>query len=255
MESKLLSVYTDASADMKKGAIAFSVWDNQNCLGRFSSVLKQYTIGKSSVLELIAIRTALSWVSENFPGKKIKLVTDSDTAFRYINFKNWDKEPYRSIADEIIGMYLIEHIECIKSHTHIKRPDYLRNADVDKLAGQARKNYQSDALISHSTDVKLHKQRELDDDTDLLKPLDVKYQSNVLISHSTDVILYKQRELDDDTDLLKPVDAKKLVKRYFVEKESPKETVHTARTAIVSNIKSDMTQMEKYAARFKMFKK
>jgi ribonuclease HI len=222
MESKLLSVYTDASADMKKGAIAFSVWDNQNCLGRFSSVLKQYTIGKSSVLELIAIRTALIWVSENFPGKKIKLVTDSDTAFRYINFKNWDKEPYRSIADEIIGMDLIEHIECIKSHTHIKRPDYLRNADVDKLAGQAREN---------------------------------NYQSDVLISHSTDVILYKQRELDDDTDLLKPVDAKKLVKRYYIEKETPIETVHTARTAIVSNIKSDMTQMEKYAARFKMFKK
>jgi ribonuclease HI len=222
MESKLLSVYTDASADMKKGAIAFSVWDNQNCLGRFSSVLKQYTIGKSSVLELIAIRTALIWVSENFPGKKIKLVTDSDTAFRYINFKNWDKEPYRSIADEIIGMDLIEHIECIKSHTHIKRPDYLRNADVDKLAGQAREN---------------------------------NYQSDVLISHSTDVILYKQRELDDDTDLLKPVDAKKLVKRYYVEKETPTEIVHTARTAIVSNIKSNMTQMEKYAARFKMFKK
>ena len=41
----------------------------------------------------------------------------------------------------------------------------------------------------------------------------------------------------------------------LVLKESPKETVHTARTAIVSNIESDMTQMEKYAARFKMFKK
>ena len=50
MKSKLLSVYTDASADMKKGAIAFSVWDDQNCLGRFSSVLKPCTIGKSSVL-------------------------------------------------------------------------------------------------------------------------------------------------------------------------------------------------------------
>ena len=119
-------------------------------------------------------------------------------------------------------MHLIEHIECIKSHAHIKRPDYLRNADVDKLARQARKNNR---------------------------------RSNVLISHSTDVSLYKRRELDDDSDLLKPVDAKKLVKKYYVEKESPKETVHTARTAIVSNITSGMTQMEKYAARFKMFKK
>jgi ribonuclease HI len=222
MESKLLSVYTDASGDDSKGTIAFSVWYRGNCFGRFTSVLNDYNSGDSSVLELIAIRTALSWVSENYPEKKIKLVTDSDTAFRYINFKNWNKEPYRSIADEIIGMDLIEHIECIKSHTHIKRPDYLRNADVDKLAGQAREN---------------------------------NYLSDVLISHSTDVILYKQRELDDDTDLLKPVDAKKLVKRYYVEKETPTETVHTARTAIVSNIKSDMTQMEKYAARFKMFKK
>lgn len=93
---------------------------------------------------------------------------------------------------------------------------------MDKLAGQARKN---------------------------------KHQPNVLISHSTDVRLSKRRELDDETDLLKPIDAKKLVKRYYVEKEFPKETVHTARTVIVSNIKSDMTQMEKYAARFKMFKK
>ena len=41
----------------------------------------------------------------------------------------------------------------------------------------------------------------------------------------------------------------------LVLKETPTETVHIARTAIVSNIKSDMTQMEKYEARFKMFKK
>ena len=41
----------------------------------------------------------------------------------------------------------------------------------------------------------------------------------------------------------------------LVLKETPTETVYTARTAIVSNIKSDMTQMEKYEARFKMFKK
>ena len=119
-------------------------------------------------------------------------------------------------------MHLIEHLECIKSHTHSKRPDYLRNADVDMLARKAREDNCS---------------------------------TNSLISHSTDVSLYKLRKLDDDTDLLKPVDVKKLVKRYYVEKESPKETVHTSRPAIVSNIKSDMTQMEKYAVRFKMFKK
>ena len=41
----------------------------------------------------------------------------------------------------------------------------------------------------------------------------------------------------------------------LVLKETPTETVYTARIAFVSNIKSDMTQMEKYAARFKMFKK
>ena len=41
----------------------------------------------------------------------------------------------------------------------------------------------------------------------------------------------------------------------LVLKKSPKESVHTARIAIISNIKSDMTQMEKYAVRFKMFKK
>ena len=41
----------------------------------------------------------------------------------------------------------------------------------------------------------------------------------------------------------------------LVLKETPTETVYTARIAFVSNIKSDMTQMEKYAVRFKMFKK
>lgn len=222
MKSKLLSVYTDASGDDSKGTIAFSVWYRGNCLGRFTSVLDDYDCGNSGVLELIAIRTALIWVSENYSETKIKLVTDSDTAVRYINHNHLDKEPYRSIADEIVNMHLIEHLECIKSHTHSKRPDYLRNADVDMLAREAREDNCS---------------------------------TNSLISHSTDVRLYKQRELDDDTDLLKPVDAKKLVKRYYVEKETLTETVHTARTAIVSNIKSDMTQMEKYAARFKMFKK
>ena len=222
MKSKLLSVYTDASGDDSKGTIAFSVWYRGKCLGRFTSVLNDYDCGNSSVLELIAIRTALSWVSENYPEKKIKLVTDSDSAVRYIKHKHLDKDPYRSIADEIEKMHLIEHLECIKSHTHSKRPDYLRNADVDMLARKAREDNCS---------------------------------TNSLISHSTDVRFYKRRKLDDDTDLLKPIDVKKLVKKYFVEKESPKETVHTVRTAIVSNIKSDMTQMEKYAARFKMFKK
>ena len=89
MESKLLSVYTDASGDDSKGTIAFSVWYRGNCLGRFTSVMDGYDFGDSNVLELIAIRTALSWVSENYPEKKIKLVTDSDSAVRYINHKHY----------------------------------------------------------------------------------------------------------------------------------------------------------------------
>ena len=88
MKSKLLSVYTDASGDDSKGTIAFSVWYRGKCLGRFTSVLNDYDCGNSSVLELIAIRTALSWVSENYPEKKIKLVTDSDSAVKYINHKH-----------------------------------------------------------------------------------------------------------------------------------------------------------------------
>ena len=43
MESKSLSVYTDASDDIEKGAIAFSAWDDQNCLGHFSSILNNLT--------------------------------------------------------------------------------------------------------------------------------------------------------------------------------------------------------------------
>lgn len=222
MKTKLISVYTDASADKSKGTIAFSVWNRNVCLGRFTSVLSGYGLGDSSVLELIAIRTALSWVCEHFPDKKVKLVTDSDTAIRYINHENLIKEPYRSIADEINDMDIIKHQQCIKSHTSIKKTVYLRNADVDKLAREARDNAES-GLVSHSTDVRLQT---------------------------------KQRALSDDADLLKPVDARTLVKNYYVEKPvKKKEVVQTVRTAIVSEVKPEMTQIEKFSARFKRFKK
>lgn len=218
----LLSVYTDASGDESKGTIAFSVWDGVVCLGRFTSVLSEYSLGDSSVLELIAIRTALEWVSEYYPEKKVKLVTDSDTAIRYINYEKLDKEPYRSLADEIKEMNIIENQQLIKSHTHIKKMDYLRNADVDMLAREAR-NCSASGLVSHSTDVCLYKQ---------------------------------QRPLKDDEDLLKPVDVRTLVKNYYVEKPvKKKEVEQTVRTAIVSEVKPEMTQMEKFSARFKRFKK
>ena len=217
----LLSVYTDASGDESKGTIAFSVWDGVVCLGRFTSVLSEYGLGDSSVLELIAIRTALEWVCKYYPEKKVKLVTDSDTAIRYINYEKLDKEPYRSIADEIKEMNIIKHQQCIKSHTHIKKMDYLRNADVDMLAREAR-NCSESGLVSHSTDVCLYKQ---------------------------------QRPLKDDEDLLKPVDARTLVKKYYVEKVPKSEVEHSTKTVIKSEVKPEMTQLEKFSARFKRFKK
>lgn len=222
MNTKLISVYTDASADKSKGTIAFSVWNRNVCIGRFTSVLNGYGLGDSSTLELIAIRTALSWVCEHFPDKKVKLVTDSDTAIRYINHEHLIKEPYRSIADEINSMDIIKHQQCIKSHTSIKRTDYLRNADVDKLAREARDNAES-GLVSHSTDVRLQT---------------------------------KQRALPNDIEeLLKPIDVKKLVKNYYVEKEPKIKIEHATRTVIKSEVKPEMTQMEKFSARFKNFKR
>ena len=217
----LLSVYTDASGDESKGTIAFSVWNGVVCLGRFTSVLREYSLGDSSVLELIAIRTALEWVCNYYPEKKVKLVTDSDTAIRYINHEKLDKEPYRSIADEIKEMNIIKHQQCIKSHTHIKKMDYLRNADVDMLAREAR-NCSASGLVAHETDVCLYKQ---------------------------------QRPLKDDEDLLKPIDARTLVKKYYVEKVPKSEVERSTKTVIKSEVKPEMTQMEKFSARFKRFKK
>ena len=217
----LLSVYTDASGDESKGTIAFSIWDGVACLGRFTSVLSEYGSGDSSVLELIAIRTALEWVCENYPEKKVKLVTDSDTAIRYINHEKLVKEPYRSIADEIKKMNIIGHQQLIKSHTHIKKMDYLRNSDVDMLAREAR-NCSASGLVSHSTDICLYKQ---------------------------------QRPLKDDEDLLKPVDARTLVKKYYVEKVPKSEVERSTKTVIKSEVKPEMTQIEKFSARFKRFKK
>lgn len=221
MKKYLLNVYTDASGDELKGTIAFSVWDGVVCLGRFTSVLSEYSLGDSSVLELIAIRTALEWVCKYYPEKKVKLVTDSDASIRYINHEKLDKEPYRSIADEIKEMNIIKHQQCIKSHTHIKKMDYLRNADVDMLAREAR-NCSASGLVSHSTDVCLYKQ---------------------------------QRSLKDDEDLLKPVDVRTLVKKYYVEKVPKSEVEHSTKTVIKSEVKPEMTQLEKFSARFKRFKK
>ena len=218
----LLSVYTDASGDESKGTIAFSVWNGVACLGRFSSIIDGYNLYDSHVLELIAIQTALSWVSEHYPEKKVRLVTDSNNAMYYINYKtSKKKEEYRSIADEIISMDIIEHISCINSHTGIQKMDYLRNADVDNLARQAR-NCSASGLVSHSTDVCLYKQ---------------------------------QRPLKDDENLLKPVDARTLVKKYYVEKVPKSEVEHSTKTVIKSEVKPEMTQMEKFSARFKRFKK
>ena len=118
-------------------------------------------------------------------------------------------------------MNIIKHQQCIKSHTHIKKMDYLRNADVDMLAREAR-NCSASGLVSHSTDVCLYKQ---------------------------------QRPLKDDEDLLKPVDVRTLVKKYYVEKVPKSEVEHSTKTVIKSEVKPEMTQMEKFSARFKRFKK
>ena len=218
----LLSVYTDASGDESKGTIAFSVWDGVACLGRFSSIIDGYNMNDSHVLELIAIQTAMSWVSEHYPEKKVRLVTDSNNAMYYINDKTYKKkEEYRNIADEIISMDIIEHISCINSHTGMQKMNYLRNADVDNLARGAR-NCRASGLVSYSTGVRLHT---------------------------------RQRELSDDTELLKPVDARTLVKKYYVEKVPKSEVEHSTKTVIKSEVKPEMTQMEKFSARFKRFKK
>jgi ribonuclease HI len=220
MKNSLLNVYTDASADQIRGAVAFSVWDKTECLGRLSLVVNDRTLSESTILELIAIREALSWVCEHYPGRKVKLITDSDAAYGYIKHKEQDKQPYRSIADEIISLDLISEYVVIKSHTHNRARDYIRNDDVDGLANEAREN-----------------------------------NLRGLVSHSTDVRLYKQKSLADDTELLKPVNARDLVKRYYVEKEIKEPAVSVCKTAIVSGVKPEMSPSEKFAARFGRFKK
>jgi hypothetical protein len=61
--------------------------------------------------------------------------------------------------------------------------------------------------------------------------------------------------LSDDTELLKPVDVRTLVKKYYVEKIPKSEIEHSTKTVIKSEVKPDMTQIEKFSARFKQFKK
>ena len=62
-------------------------------------------------------------------------------------------------------------------------------------------------------------------------------------------------EYNDIEELLKPIDVKKLVKNYYVEKEPKIKVEHATRTVIKSEVKPEMTQMEKFSARFKNFKR
>ena len=221
---KILNVYTDASADSGNdsvpGSIAFSVWGPDNiCLGRISSIVCDYH--DAGILELIAIRTSLEWVCDNFQDCRAKVITDSDTALMYIKHTSLSKEPFRFIADDINSMDMIEHIGCIKSHTSHKGIHYMRNADVDMLAKEARQKFCTERLVSHSTEVSL---------------------------------TYRP-ELGDDTDILKPIDARKLVKNYYVEKEVKLAIPHIQKKQIISEVKSGMSPSEKFAARFWKFKK
>ena len=126
MKEDVLYVYTDASCDSRPdtdtGVIAFSVWDSDDCcLGRYAMVYDGYS--DSTGYELIAIREALSHVSVNYLGKLVRLITDSDSAMRFIRNSSLTKEPYHSLADEIRSFGLLTHINCIKSHTKCRKKE------------------------------------------------------------------------------------------------------------------------------------
>ena len=226
MKEDVLYVYTDASLssgkDTDTGVIAFSVWDSDDCcLGRYSMVVDGYS--DSTGYELVAIKEAFSHVSEKYPGKSVKLVTDSNNAMWFIKNSGLTKEPYRSLADEILSFEILTSIKCIKSHTKCRKKHYQRNADVDSLAWNTRQN---------------------------------EFPVKTLVECGTEMeILHNIRELEDDTELLKPIDARKLVKRVFVEKQKCENKESRTPVQFKTNIRPGMSALEKFNERFSRFRK
>lgn len=226
MKEDVLYVYTDASCDSRPdtdtGVIAFSVWDSDDCcLDRYAMVYDGYC--DSNSYELIAIREALSHVSVNYPGKSVKLVTDSDSAMWFIQNSGLTKEPYRSLADEINSFGLLKRINCIKSHTKCRKKHYQRNADVDLLAWNTRqKEFPVKTLVECSTEIEIPR--------------------NI-------------RDLEDDTEFLKPIDVRKLVKRLYVEKQKCENKESKTLVQIKTDIRPGMSALEKFNERFSRFKK
>lgn len=226
MKEDVLYVYTDASLSSEQntdtGVIAFSVWDcDDRCLDRYAMVYDGYN--DSNSYELIAIREALAYVSVNYPGKLIRLITDSDSAMWFIKNSSLTKEPYRSLADEINSFGLLKRISCIKSHTKCRKKHYQRNADVDLLAWNIRqKEFPVKMIVECSQEMEIPR--------------------NI-------------RELEDDTELLKPIDARKLVKRVYVEKQKCETKEHRTSVQIKTDIKPGMSALEKFNERFSRFRK
>ena len=63
------------------------------------------------------------------------------------------------------------------------------------------------------------------------------------------------RDLEDDTELLKPVDARKLVKRVYVEKQKCENKESRTLVQIKTDIKPGMSALEKFNERFSRFRK
>ena len=226
MKEDVLYVYTDASLssgkDTDTGVIAFSVWDsNDCCLGRYAMVVDGYS--DSTGYELVAIREALAYVSVNYPGKQVILITDSDSAMWFIKNSGLTKEPYRSLADEINSFGILKRISCIKSHTNCRKKHYQRNMDVDSLAWNTRqKEFPVKTLVECGTEIEIPR--------------------NI-------------RDLEDDTELLKPIDARKLVKRVYVEKQKCETKESRPPVQIKTNIRPEMSALEKFNERFSRFRK
>lgn len=224
MKEDVLYLYTDASCDSRPdtdtGVIAFSVWDsNDCCLGRYAMVYDGYC--DSTSYEFIAIREALSHVSVNYPGKQVRLITDSDSSMWFIQNSGLTKEPYRSLADEILSFGILTSIKCIKSHTKLRKKHHQRNADVDLLAWNTRqKEFPVKTLVECGTEMEIPR--------------------NI-------------RDLEDDTELLKPIDARKLVKKVYVEKQKCENKESRTPVQIKTDIRPGMSELEKFNERFSRF--
>lgn len=147
-------VYTDGSCcnNNNKNIAGIGIYFKDNDERNVSKILDTNIKQTNNSAELSAIIQAFYIIKDDLETKKVCIVTDSEYSIKCATFYgekcnncNWKNNiPNKELVKELYNIYkhtnlILKHI---KAHTNYKDVHSIGNANADKLAYQAIKNYQ-----------------------------------------------------------------------------------------------------------------